>query len=245
MLSTRIPSQVTVSIFAGLAAALFFAIASAAPPSSYVAFTQDTRNLIESGDVDRGEALHAAFSEETGAACLGCHGQDSLSLNPAWPSLAGQNAEYLYKQLQDFKYGRRINPNSVFGAYMASYANALNDQDMADLAVYYESLGGKAGEYAEAGVHAEDLSAAEQLARYGDGSRLIPSCNACHGAQGQGMPVGVPRLAGQNALYFEETMQGYKTGTRNNDVYGVMRHIVEVLSDDEIRQLAVYYAKMK
>lgn len=81
---------------------------------------------------------HAGGSAEAGqkkaAKCAACHGVDGISDNPTWPHLAGQHAEYLVKQLEDFKAGRREDP------VMGPLAAGLSRQDMQDLAAYYASL---------------------------------------------------------------------------------------------------------
>ncbi len=66
--------------------------------------------------------------------CAACHGEKGVSQNPLWPNLAGQKKDYLLKQLQDFKAGRRVDP------LMAPMAGTLSDRDMEDLAVYFSSL---------------------------------------------------------------------------------------------------------
>lgn len=66
--------------------------------------------------------------------CAACHGEKGLSQNPLWPNLAGQKKEYLVKQLQDFKAGRRVDP------LMAPMAGTLSERDVEDLAVYFSSL---------------------------------------------------------------------------------------------------------
>ena len=68
--------------------------------------------------------------------CSACHGAEGNSVNPLWPNTAGQHAKYVATQLQAFKSGERMNP------LMTSQAMLLSDQDMADLAVYFEGLPG-------------------------------------------------------------------------------------------------------
>ncbi len=238
--------------FAFLAAAVALVALSlnltAAAPSSYVAFTSETRQLLASGDPERGQELFHQTLEGAGVNCAGCHGREGASINPAWPSLAGQNAAYLYKQLKDYKVGRRV-IDDRFGALMAAYANYLNDQDMADVAAYMaeqdrpEATGRYSGVPNEL-LPDQELSQAERLVKRGDGARLIAACASCHGTQGQGQGIAVPALAGQNPVYFKETMLAYKEQVRANDVYSVMRNIVAELTDEEIRQLAAYYAGM-
>ena len=80
-------------------------------------------NVIYAGD--------PAAGEKKSASCAACHGASGNSTNPLWPSLAGQNAAYLEKQLKDYRDGRRQDP------IMAPMATALSDTDIADLAAYY------------------------------------------------------------------------------------------------------------
>jgi cytochrome c553 len=56
---------------------------------------------------------------------------------------------------------------------------------------------------------------------------------------------GIPALAGQNALYFKQTMEAYASGARANDVYSVMRSIAKELTPEEIEELAEYYAGLE
>lgn len=79
--------------------------------------------------------LHARGNYEAGkaksAACAGCHGVDGVSTVPSFPTLAGQQRDYLYHSLKDYKSGKRKNP------IMAGQVQALSDADMLDLALYF------------------------------------------------------------------------------------------------------------
>ena len=75
--------------------------------------------------------------------CSACHGAEGNSVNPEWPNIAGQHAQYTHQQLQAFKNGDRSNP------LMSSQAMLLSDEDMRNLAVYYESLPGAAAAVAD------------------------------------------------------------------------------------------------
>lgn len=76
----------------------------------------------------------AAAGKAKANTCAGCHGANGKSGNDLWPSLAGQKAGYLAKQLKDLRDGRRNDP------MMGPMAKPLSDQDIADLAAYYSSL---------------------------------------------------------------------------------------------------------
>src|SRR5690606_19473781 len=75
----------------------------------------------------------AAAGQGKAGTCVACHGLDGNSPNPEWPSIAGQHAEYTYKQLQAYKSGARQN------VLMTPMAQGLSEQDMWDLGAYYAS----------------------------------------------------------------------------------------------------------
>ena len=84
--------------------------------------------------------VHAKGNYEAGKAksptCAACHGEDGNSTVPSFPKLAGQERDYLYHALRDYKSGKRNNP------LMAGQVEALSDADMHDLALYYSKLKG-------------------------------------------------------------------------------------------------------
>lgn len=212
--------------FLSIAIVLLLGAASAgllAGPSSNVAWDVETLRAIKAGEPELGK--------DKVTACVGCHGAQGVAINPTYPSMAGQRADYLYKQLRDYKDGTRAN------ALMAAFAQALSEEDMLHIAAFYSEQPPPAPKPAE-----KALPLAEKLVRLGDGSRLVPACHSCHGSRGEGKMHGIPALAGQNAVYFSQTMQAYASGSRANDVYSVMRNIAKQLTAEEIDALAAYYA---
>jgi len=205
---------------------LFTASLAHAGPSSQVAWTPDKLNFIKQANSKNGKGLAAQ--------CAACHGEKGISSTPEFPSLAGQLATYTYKQLQDYKNGQRTH------TLMTSIAAGLSDQDMADMAAWYNSLPlpkNKAGK--------KDLEIAEQLVSEGDGKRTLPPCYTCHGSDGEGERMDIPALAGQQAEYFVATLKAYKNGERHNDIYSRMRILSQQLSDTEIQELAQYYQQLQ
>ena len=75
-----------------------------------------------------------ADGQTKAAVCAACHGPKGISVNPLWPSLAGQQEAYLAKQIREFRDGVRVE------ATMQPFVANLTDQDAADLAAYYASL---------------------------------------------------------------------------------------------------------
>ena len=76
----------------------------------------------------------AAAGKTKAALCAACHGPAGISVNPLWPSLAGQQEAYLAKQIREFRDGVRVEPT------MQPFVQHLTDQDIDDLAAYYAGL---------------------------------------------------------------------------------------------------------
>jgi len=187
------------------------------------------------GDVARGKELNQTMM------CASCHGEAGQALSRNWPSTAGQRVEYTYKTLQDYAQGRFQQHQGA--GVMAVAASMLNQQQMADLAVYYavQSLPTAS---VKPELSKEAYKNADIIVRQGDAKRLITPCASCHGVKGEGGINETPALAGQETLYFERTMQAYKQATRASDSYGMMRMIASNLTDEEIKSLAAYYANL-
>lgn len=175
-------------------------------------------------------AADAAAGKAKSAPCAGCHAADGNSANPEWPKLAGQHAQYLVKQLKEFKSGARKN------ALMAAQVTALGESDMADLAAYYASQtlqGGKADP--------DLVKEGEKLYRGGNPSTGVAACMACHGPDGMGNPqANFPRLAGQHATYTANQLKAFRAGERSNDAGKMMQNIAARMTDAEIQAVASY-----
>ena len=166
------------------------------------------------------------------AVCAACHGADGNSSNAAWPSLAGQHASYIYKQLKDFKEGRRNN------ASMTGMVALLNDEDMKNVAAYYESQQPRAVAF-----DADMIAAGESIYRGGITETQVAACMGCHSPSGQGNgPAGWPSLKGQHPEYLFTQLQNFKQGLRANDSGNMMRNVVIRMSDKEMKSVAAYIA---
>ena len=188
-----------------------------------------TAESLVDGSVDNGEAKALT--------CTACHGPEGVSVNPLWPNIAGQNAPYLLHQLQSFKDGSRVDP------LMGAQAMLLSEEDMKDLAVYFESR--PAGVQAVANASLVDLG--EALYRGGNPDKGTPACLACHGPSGKGNPAAkYPAVAGQHAAYTAKQLNDYASGTRQTDgKTRVMRDIAATLSKEEIEALSSYMQGLK
>ncbi|ANO50172.1 c-type cytochrome [Woeseia oceani] len=164
--------------------------------------------------------------------CAACHGADGNSVNPAWPSIAGQHASYIVKQLQAFKRGDRVD------TLMSGQAMMLTDEDMNNLAVYYSEQRPASRAVADASLVAKG----EALYRGGDRESSASACIACHGPTGKGNPAAAyPSIRGQYAVYTAKQLHDYASGTRKSDgVTRVMRDVAARLSDDDIKAVSAY-----
>ena len=169
--------------------------------------------------------------------CTACHGQEGNSVNPEWPNIAGQGAAYRVAQLQAFKSGLRTNP------LMTSQAMLLSDEDMRNLAVYYESLPAAVSAVADPG----SIARAEALYRGGNEDAKVPACLACHGPAGRGNPAAdYPALNGQHATYTAKQLRDYASNARKSvDKTRIMNEISSRLSEEDIVAIASYVQGLK
>jgi len=166
--------------------------------------------------------------------CGVCHGQDGNSMNPVWPSLAGQHAQYTAKQLRDFKNGQRTDPQ------MAPMTAGLSDQDILDIAAYYAQQTIQ-GSPVPASVELKMVELGERIYRAGNAETGLASCMACHGPGGTGNPPAMyPALNGQHAAYTASQLQAFKNESRTNDSNGIMRDIAGKMTNEEIEAVSLY-----
>jgi cytochrome c553 len=191
-------------------------------PVLAVAFAGNISTAMGDGNAEAGQAKSTP--------CIACHGADGNSSNPAWPTLAGQHAQYIVKQLQAFKSGARKDP------LMSPMAAGLSDTDIADLAAWFSTQKPK-------GLLAapDKVALGQRLFRGGDAKTGVAACAACHGPTGDGNPAALyPALQGQQATYIENQLKAYRAGTRQTDPNQVMRTIASTMSDEQIAAVASY-----
>jgi cytochrome c553 len=206
-----------------------------ATPSSNVAWTIETHSLVKRGDARIGSEIETVETEDVNA-CTDCHGKGGAKPDrDKHPTLAGQVAAYTYKQLKDYKDGKRDNRR------MNEAVERLSEEQLAALAAWYAQ---QPLPMVEVDPEDEVSDATLELVFRGDKSRMIQPCASCHGRNGQGAIIDVPAIAGQNVKYFYETMKDYADDKRTNDIYSRMRIIAKALTRDEIKELATYYARL-
>lgn len=170
-------------------------------------------------------------------ACASCHGANGEGGGAgAFPRLAGQPAQYLAKQLEDYRSGRRRN------AVMEPIARGLQP-DEAQAAASWYAAGTAASSWPAS--QADSSGRGATLARSGDWSRTVPACDNCHGPAGSGVAPHFPALAGQSPAYIEAQFEAFRTGTRANDPLGLMRAVAQRLAAADARAVAAYFAALQ
>lgn len=166
--------------------------------------------------------------------CVACHGADGNSPADIYPKIAGQHADYLVKQLKEFKTGTRDN------AIMLGMSATLSDQDMEDLAAYYESQ-----TTTPQTVSPDFVDAGRKLYMGGDLQRGIPACTACHGPRGNGLALAnFPKISSQHPAYLKAQLESFRSKARNNDQNGMMADVAAKLSDADIELLSQYISAL-
>lgn len=168
-----------------------------------------------------------------GAVCVACHAADGNSTTPANPKLAQQHPEYLIKQLQEFKAGKRKDP------VMQGFAAALSDADMRNISYWLASQKSKPGFASDA----ELVKLGERIYRGGLADRGIAACAACHSPNGAGIPSQFPHVAGQHADYTDAQLRKFRDGSRANNP--VMAGVAAKMTDREIKAVSDYIAGLR
>ncbi len=167
--------------------------------------------------------------------CIGCHGivgyQADFPQVYKVPKIAGQDARYIVSALTAYRSGDRKFPT------MRSIAASLSDQDIADIAAYYSTLGKPDG----------PVPAALETPVPDKIRNAVTTCVACHGVNFSTPTDGtIPRLAGQYPDYLAAALKSYKV--ENNPHYGranaVMGAMAKPLNDETIGEIAGYLASL-
>ncbi|KQX39114.1 c-type cytochrome [Variovorax sp. Root434] len=220
-------ANILLAALVGIASSASFAADEHAAAPSAAAPAQPAKP-----DPAKGDTLFSA-STPTIQSCASCHNADGNSTIAANPKLAQQHPEYIVKQLQDFKSGKR--KNSV----MTSMASHLSDQDMRDIAWFVGSKKVKPGFSKDK----DTIALGEKIYRGGIGERQVPACAGCHSPNGAGIPAQYPRLGGQNADYTVAQLTAFRDNVRLNSI--PMSGVAAKLNDREIKAVADYIAGLR
>ena len=202
-----------------------FATLLATMIGSFSAVAAESKPAAAKPDLVKGQA--------TAATCMACHTADGSRGAPANPILQGQHAEYLAKQLHEFKSGKRKN------AIMQGMAAALSDDDIRNVAAFYASKEAKPG----AAKNKATVLQGEKIWRAGIADRKIAACAGCHGPNGAGIPAQYPKLSGQHADYTEAQLLAFRSGLRANNVQ--MTGVAAKMNDAEIKAVSDYVAGLR
>lgn len=211
-----------------LLAHLMMAAALVAPAFSHAAQEAQAAESakVAKPDLVKGEAKFTAV-------CASCHGADGNSGSPAYPKLAQQHPEYLVKQLQEFKSGKRAN------AVMSGFVATLSDEDMKNIAFWLAAQKAKPG-FAK---DKELVALGERIYRGGIADRQVAACAGCHSPNGAGLPSQYPRLGGQHADYAATQLVTFRDGVRKNSPQ--MAQVAAKMNDREIKAVADYVAGLR
>jgi cytochrome c553 len=178
-------------------------------------------------DLAKGEAT------ATGV-CAACHTFDGSRGSPANPIIAGQHADYMAKQLAEFKSGKRV--NAVMQGMVATLAT---EADMKNVAAFYAGKNAKPG----FATNKATVAQGEKIWRGGIAERKVPACSGCHGPSGAGIPSQYPRLAGQHAAYTEAQLLAFRNGTRTNNA--MMTGVAAGMTEADIKAVSDYVAGLR
>lgn len=183
------------------------------------------------GDVKAGESKNAM--------CIGCHGiqgyQASFPEVYKVPMISGQSAKYIAAALHAYQKGERKHPS------MRGIADSLNDQDIADLAAYYEQHGVTASAAPVARTAKTPSPAVAALL-------AKANCASCHGADfSKPIDPSYPKIGGQHADYLFVALKAYKV--ENNPKVGrgnaIMAGMAKQYTNAELKQLANYLSSVE
>ncbi len=174
--------------------------------------------------------------KDKAAACTGCHGEDGNSLAPNFPKLAGQYADYIVKQVNDFLQNKRS--DQIMSGMAATAGGAEN---LADIAAFF------ANQKMSKGTPVKSATAEQGKILYlkGDPKRDIYACINCHGKNGKGASKSnpfFPVIGGQHKDYLLKTLKDFKSKTRTNDPAGMMANVAVNMSDADIEAVSTYLA---
>lgn len=165
------------------------------------------------------------------AACASCHGAQGEGM-AAMPRLAGINAAYLRKQLDDFANGAREH------ALMSPIAKVMSPATREAMSAYYGAMS------LPAPTPPDEAHPGARVAQRGAWDRNVPGCVQCHGPGGRGVGEAFPPIAGQTAAYLSAQLDAWKAGRRSNDPIGLMQAAARGLTAEEISDVADYFSKL-
>ena len=163
-------------------------------------------------------AGNQAAGKKAAASCGACHGDQGVSGNPATPSLAGQDAQYLEDALRAYRKGTRKDES------MKAPAASLDDKVLKDLAAYYASRQ----------PQAPNVRRPLTIAEWAD------RCDRCHGVNGNSTDPRMPRLSAQSEEWLDKVLRAYQSGARKSSAMAAMSAL---MSEGDVKELAAHYSR--
>lgn len=164
--------------------------------------------------------------------CATCHGAEGHASSPIFPSLAGQNREYLVKQMQDFKSQKRASET------MAPQVADLSEATIAALADFFAAKKARTHRVGDADL----IPVGRYIYTKGNSWSGVPACASCHGENAAGS-ASLPRLAGQNARYLLAQLKDFNQRTRSND-NEAMHLVASRLTELEAKAVSDYLSQL-
>ncbi len=174
------------------------------------------------------QADEARAKKIVAGVCFVCHGAEGESSSEVFPRLAGQHGEYIAKQLENFKSGKRKS------TAMADMVAKLTPDEMVALGRFFEKKSVQAEPPKDAGLAA----VGQYIYHHGNKYSGLAACASCHGPEAKGTTA-LPRLAGQYAAYTETQLKQFNQRERTND-NAVMHAIASKMSALEMAAVAEY-----
>jgi len=176
--------------------------------------------------------------EQRMLACAGCHGKqgEGSRQNEYYPRIAGKPPEYLFRQLVNFRDGRRSYPQMVY------FTRYLSDDYLREIAVYYSKMTPPFPTPIQPSATKDALTRGEQLVRNGDQAKGIPACASCHGKALTGMLPGVPGLVGLYPDYINGQLGAWRSGLRRASEPDCMARIAQRMNGSDSAAVAAYLA---
>ena len=215
-------------------AALLVAVMAA--PAVYA--KADYHGLPPAGAAAKGATLVAV--------CAACHGSNGISVSPAYPNLAGQQYNYILKQLENFRSGAR--KNAIMSTMAMTIPPSKDHANLKDIAAYFSRLSPMSAHLASPGgaaASSQQLELGRSIYDRGVAGKGIPSCAACHGLGGEGNgPMAIPVLAGQHSAYVVAQLEQFASGARHNSPGHVMHAIARAMNAVQEAAVAAYVRQL-
>lgn len=213
-------------------------------------------NIERSRNLDG--AANVSGSTLAAQVCSVCHGDvgnnvNGNSVNPTFPKIAGQQKDYIYAELQEFREHTR--QDDAAQAFMWGVSRKLTDKQMEALADYFSKQPAFTSH-----THSDPakVAAGQKIFMEGKLDKGVPACQGCHGEQAYGVGP-IPRLAGQHADYVYKQLMIFNTDKDETDMMGekvkdtdlqrphaaVMEGIASGLTKQEKLAVAAYVQSLK